>query len=562
MRRRDKSEISEPKKSRTPEQVATADAAAPTGGEAALVLSYSQLLDELHRAVDDQYARSPHLVVFEEFHMDDPERADLLSGKAAELFEQIRQQDPRDPLALHHLAVIHHGLGYRLHLDKTSAGGAAILHWKKGVEAWAELVRDDGFWDALRARWQRHRDKNPHDMLAQRLLQVDLNAFRRHIPNYILNLHVAIVREYFPTDLQVAKAHLGVILESGFEVAAIESARKRLFEDLVGNIQDMCKALKFAEARDRVERYLRIDGDHVAAICSALWICCAECKHLGVGGQEVERRLQLLQACEPHAAHRLLRQQAEHDLWAAESLRDFYLQGALAELHRGRGLKNNLRPRNAAFERALERSNQAVAFERCGQEARKLRGVIYWDGARGDIHSPDTDFGLARRLLDDGLANSPNDAELRAVNAEYYWNYGDERRFREELARAERCNEIDSSQDASRLIADLQECLQSGACLPREVRRLQHKALESLQAGNARQALTHLASIKRAYPNLTADAAFELCYLEIVCHLKLDQIPQAINTAMRARPHMGPNTPPEARELIDNLCRAAAQMGR
>ncbi|MCY2986344.1 MAG: hypothetical protein NTY19_00495 [Planctomycetota bacterium] len=455
MQRREKREISPRTKDRETKQT-EADGAGATAPGLSPAVPYATALDELHRAVDAQYARSPHLAVFEELQWDDPEHGDLLSLKAAELFEKIRREHPQDPLALHHLAVIYHGLGYRLQLAKQDLNSPAIVqHWRSGVQAWAALVGEQGFWELLRARWQLQADKNPSDLLTQRLLQVDLTAFRRHIPGHILKLHEGLVRD------------MGIILDSGFEPRVVKSVRKRLFESLaLKDVDGACGAFDFDTARCKAERYLQIDPQYVPALCAVLRVCCEQCKHLGISGETYERRLKLLAACAPHAEQPELIQQAENrESLPVDMLRAFYLEWAKADLHQAIYNASQQSRRNAAFERALERVHKAVAYERHGgQEARVLRGLIYWRGARDDINTRDSDMQLARRFLDDGLRRLPNDAELRTINAEYYWEYGDKQQFLLELAVAERCNQVDNSEDATKLIRELRDRAERGVC--------------------------------------------------------------------------------------------------
>ena len=556
MKRRDKSEIFERKKVRVP---SGATAAVPSEGAVAAspppLVPYDHLLDQLHRAVDDQYTRSPHLAVFEEFHLDDPERTDLLSLKAAELFDQIRQRDPRDPLALHHLAVIHHGTGYRLHLDKKEMAGEAIVHWKKGVQAWAELVRNDGFWDALRARWQRHRDKNPHDMLVQRLLQVDLAAFRRHIPLHILNLHAAIVCESFHGDLKVAQAHMGLLLGSEFDARAVESVRKRLFEDLVGNVDDMCKALQFAEARQKVERYIQIDSGYLPALRAAVQVCCAECKHLAAGRQNCDERLRRLASCQATASNPDLIARAQHDrdILTAETLMEFHFQWALAEIHRAEACgENQVAPRNACFERALPKAQQAVAFEYCGQQARQLLQELCFGAAMANAGAENGDLRVARRFLDAGRKAAPQEPRLAALGALCHFRDDDMDRFRQELKNAERYNEAANDSTAANLIAQLRQLAERGGA-QRELQRLFEKAGAAMRSHDFGGALACWTELERFVPELPDELVVVVYAQKAQCQFFTADWPGAKQSLRTARRRAGPGLSSEVRGLLDSL---------
>ena len=559
MKRLTKSEIESRKKPAVP----TATAADPRSEDAPSrpAVPYDVLLHDLGRAIDKQYARAPHLAVYEELGLDDPDRADPLNLRAAELFDAILQQNPEDTLALHHLAVIHHGMGFRLHMQQQDA----VVHWRKGIQAWARLVSNDGFWRELRARWQRQLEANADDILARQLLQVDLAAFRRRIPRNILRLHSSLLRDCLSSgpgaargriasDHGVACEHMHLILESQFDAAAIESERRYLFHELVGDVHPLCDAQNFSEARDKVELYLKIDPTYVPAVCAGLQICCLECKSLGANGENRERRLALLKSAEHLARHAELvrRAESDRDILANDSLRDFHLAYSQAELESGRDTTNDMVRRSSAFDRALTQAQRGVKYEHCGHRAHEMIGVVCFWGAIDDINTRGSDLKLARRMIDVGFTANPQDADLAAVNAYYYLRREDEKQFREALEKAEEMNSIANSSAATKIIAQLQEASRQDPA-SRGFQDVLKQAIQPMQRGQFDSALANLKQLEGIADNLDDEDAAWVYAFKAECLYKTERLSQAEAALRTAKRKAGPGPSADLRNKLAAL---------
>ena len=103
--------------------------------------TFEETLAVFTKSVADCRKRSPHLNAYAELKTEKPETADLLNLRAADLFEEICREMPEDPFALHHLAIIYHGLGYQFHLEGKAADEHVIEYWRRGLRSWARRSR-------------------------------------------------------------------------------------------------------------------------------------------------------------------------------------------------------------------------------------------------------------------------------------------------------------------------------------------------------------------------------------------------------------------------------------
>ena len=295
----------------------------------------SILLLDLAAALDVYSRDNPHVTAFETLEQSDGADA-VLSSSAAEVWEEVLKIDPGDHLALHHLAVIHHGRGYQLHL----AGGvkqlAAVASWRQALAAWESLLRHDEFWTELRAGWQRRdeqgRADKRRDMLAERLMLVDLGAFRRQLPGHLLSVQVSIFKDNYQSDPALAAQHVKLIRESGFEPKLINRLCDDLYATFVTATNELCAGFKFAEARQAVEGYLAVDPVHPAALRDMLQIAGQHYKRMKAEEPPVslEQQRRALEESQPWADKLAVHGDPAHSIFDAKSLRDYYL--AIADL--------------------------------------------------------------------------------------------------------------------------------------------------------------------------------------------------------------------------------------
>ncbi|MFV1964637.1 MAG: hypothetical protein ACC628_04385 [Pirellulaceae bacterium] len=550
MRRLSKSEVEQRKQRRQKQPAAKGPAPGKTPAKPDRpVVPFDQVVTLFKDSVVDYYAKVPHLRAFAQLRASDPASADLLNADAAALFEEVRQASPGDPIALHHLAIIHHGRGYQLHLADGKST-EAIRHWHNGVQAWAALVRNDAFWDRLSGRWRERWEASRNDMLVERLLRVDLKGFRRQIPGHLLGLHTAIVLESFQSEPAFAKEHMTIALKSDFETADIEAARQRVYTKLLGGIRRLCKAMKFAEARDLVNRYLTMDPDNPKALCDALVVCVAECKQEGVGDQKVAQRLRRF-AQEQTRASSLI-ERAKQDWSVAEALRDFYLQWADAEHDNGQSYGDVDSPaRWKAYREAMRHAKVAVGYERCGDAARRLLLQICWNASVACFNA-NADLDLVRDLVKDALLIDDADVGARAVNAYYYLRKQNDALFRQELKMAEDLNVVSGRPEVANLISQLKQAAEEDP-KTRQVAKLFKQANDALAGGMHHAALEHLRELEPYESDLSKEDACTLHLLKTVCYMNQGSICEAQSSYRRAASLLPAGANPDLRNLITKL---------
>lgn len=506
------------------------------------------------RDLDECRRSAPHLVAFAELKSDAAESSDLLSARAAELFEEIYRAHPDDPYVTHHLAILHHGRGFQLHLKKQGDSAEAIEFWQRGLQAWARLIKNDGFWNALSEQWTIRQQKYKNDMLVERLLRVDLGAFRRQIPNHLLNFHAAIAGEFCNTNPRLAAAHVQIMLQSGFDGDCIERARKRLHGSIVGDVDRACKELAFDRARQAVDSYLAIDPGYPHAICDALRICTSECEHLGTSEPEINKRIQLLQKAEPLANHGVLREAAKTEMFAAEALRNYHYCLACAHRDRADRLGNASSARKVQYyQEAQKHARTAVQWETCGQKARMCFRQVSINGAVADITLEGSSMAAARGLLDSAIQVNPNDPLLHALKGFYHLRKGDDASFKTELDKAERFNRTANDPEAAQMIANLKQAAESGGAAVQKINELVQNAVQAMQSRNFDRALSCLNEVEGHFKLLKPDDRCAVKWMQTQCHLLLGHAAQAKQCYRETRALMGPNTQPQLRNAIDEV---------
>jgi hypothetical protein len=357
-----------------------------------------------------------------------------------------------------------------------------------------------------------------------------------------------------------------IILDSTFDEQVVQAVRRRLFDSLVGNLDQLCQGQQFAEARAKADAFLQLDPQYVPALCAVLRVCSEECRQSKAGGQNYEQRVQRLSGCAKQAEHRELLKLAneQRDLLASEALRDFYLEWADAEFDRALANKDRPSVRDPAYLQALRRIEQAVVHERCGQRARTMRHSICVAGALADINTEDTKCQLARQLIDAGLKAEPQDPHLTAVQAGYFLRQGDVDRCRAELAKAEQYNETSNDPNAASLINNIREVAEQmhaarsgrGGGAPgaaAEVMRLLKQAGEAMEAGNYSRALDCWTQLEAHVPHLPDEAVVMVYAQKAQCQLLTGNLNSARQSYRQAVRRTGPGLPPNLRSLLQQL---------
>lgn len=502
-------------------------------------------LHEFHAAVEDYRKRSPHLRAYAKM-LEAAEEADRVLGPAAAgVWEEVLKAVPGDPLAEHHLAIIRHGTGYRLHADTPGRAKEAVEEWKRGMQHWARLVNNDAFWDALRQTWEARaaRAKAGADPIGEKLLKLDLRKVRAHLPRPLLALHAGFAEDCAASDAKLAKLHVAAIKESGFHPTAIEDARKRVYRSVAGDVVKLAADLNTDEAWTKLRRYLAIDADYPAALADALRICTDDCGRRQGDAAQLESILKMLREAEKWAEDPALVAAARTEFALAEARSDFYLAWTRLCANRGIDLCNKDKPDEGlklidqAFDRSQRCLNATTHPSPAGMDA------FHWvcrEGAISDL-SCNRDkgrFPLADRFLTAGLERLPDDPVLHAIRAKVYYWTGDESNFRRARERAEELNRRTPTPRANSHLSELKQYAARGMSWGR-IAPLISKADKALGNDQFSEALKHLAAAEKIDANI-----LDIHFYKFICHLQLGSHFTARQCLTRAEQLLGPDSDP------------------
>jgi hypothetical protein len=504
---------------------------------------FPEILTEFAACVDACRQRNPHVAAFGELKATDGSSPDYLSLRAAKKFEEIRARAPDDPFALHHLAVIYHGTAYQLHQNRQHASTEAVPFWRQALQAWAALVHHDAFWQTLRTRW---REAPGHDRLFERLLNADLDSARAQLPDYLLKIHVSIVEQCWEAEPEIAREHLKLIREAGFEPERTGRHLDGLYAGLVGDISQLLNDSRADDARNRLRAYLAIDPESARVRCDLLRVCVAECDPLSVRESTAQRKA-LLSAEEKHANHPAVLALAGSDLMAASQLCDYYYQWAMT--CNGQGLVTDQHDAEIGyFEEASRWAAKAMTFERCGQKARQLFLTACGNGAMGGLQGEANLWERARKLIDAGLAVAPEAPWLNALLALYHFRKNDRDRFRQQLQKAEQINSVEQNSEAASLLSNLRD-LRNGDGLD----DLLKKGFDALGAQRVYEAIGHFEKLIQRQDRLPDDILVMVFAGAARAHTMAGDLGTARAMYQQARSHVGPGTDPQIRKLLDTV---------
>jgi hypothetical protein len=512
---------------------------------------FAETLQRFLESVEEYHQQTPHLTAFSELQKAE-EAEKVLSGRAAELWEAVLRTSPDDPLALHHLAIIRHGTGYRMHLRRGAECRQAIEHWRRGVQAWARLMSNDAFWARLRRTWEERHSKAKHgDMVAERLLNVDLNAFRSQVPRHLLGLHASIAEDSVRSDPELAAGHMKIILESGFEAKFIDRTRRRVYESLVKDIDALWKDKDAPEALERVRAYLRIDPNYPRALADGLHVCKLEVDKWALDGSRESVLLRMFEEAKQWAEHPVVAGASDSEVSLANARADFYTSWATVlfqMFRRAMQAKDHSRALRHV-EQAFEQLQPAISVKRPTSKAREMLHVICVSGACAEInHKRDGGLRLADRLLTAALKLDPNDPDLRAVRAYYYYAKDDQAAFKRELSEAESLNARCPSDTATSLIQDLKQQAEQGESINR-IKELIDRAIAAANRSSFAEALRYLKEAEGIESDI-----FILHFLKAQCHM-LNQEPAKAAAALRRAEQLSDQAPPDMRSELANLRR-------
>jgi tetratricopeptide (TPR) repeat protein len=507
---------------------------------------YDELLRQFVASVEEYQHQSPHLDAYAALQAAGDTADAVLSLEAAALWEKVIDEHTGDHVAMHHLAIIYHGNGYRMHFEGGSGErAAAIDHWRRGLQAWAHLVRDDAFWEAMRATW---RDRK--DLMADSFRRLDLDAFRRQIPRHLLNLHAAIVASsaQSKSDGETARQHVRLILESGFEPDRVEAARRNLYERLVGDVERLCQTRKGEEAFDRVESYLAVDPDYPLALADGLRACAAVASPATFGGPSgFSRAQQALERGKKWATHQALELAAGSSLHIAAALRDYFLECGTLAFGRANAALDARKFAEAVphFQEAAAHLRRAVSFERSGDAARRcFRGVCIQATFCDINHNVDK---IGKALIDALIESWPYDPMGFAMLAYYHYRREEIPAARRHLETAKRLNLEAPDSEASKAIADLDPMIGQND----QVVRVNNLLRQASQAAATKRYFDALKLLQQA--ESIDSENYDVHWNKARYLLQLNKLPEAKVSFAKAKRLLPPNLPEHQRQAMNDL---------
>jgi len=248
---------------------------------------HTAALRKLASQLDDYAQEHPHLQPFAVLtEAKDEDR--ILSREAAAIWDEIAKSRPDDPLAWHHLAIIHHGRAYQNYDDLVRTHAQNFGDWSRAFHCWTKLVRHNAFWTYLKEQWEL-RSQQKGEMLAQRLIKIDLDEFRRQLPPHLIKVHETIIQDTWEKNASIARDHLQLILSSEMDVDLISRTRASLYSRKAGDVADQLTKFEFAKVRSAIEAYLHLDPTYIQALADRWSGTVAEKDRLGTFTQATAR---------------------------------------------------------------------------------------------------------------------------------------------------------------------------------------------------------------------------------------------------------------------------------
>lgn len=255
------------------------------------MVKFTKQLKELDKSLNAYADKHPHLRPYS-ILQSSAGVGSVFSKDAAALWQEILKANGDDDVARHHLAVICHGQAFHLLGSAESNHDKTIDFWKAALEHWRLLLDRNGFWDGLRENWLDRRENAKGDLLAEKLLEFDLDGFRRQVPAQLLQVHVRIIQNVHREHPEIARDHIQLIRESKFGDQEVTRALKKIYSQLVGSVESM----PVDDAKKQVEAFLKIEPENLQGLCDRLLLGLKESKECG--RIDRPRQTQIMQAGE------------------------------------------------------------------------------------------------------------------------------------------------------------------------------------------------------------------------------------------------------------------------
>lgn len=467
---------------------------------------YLNNLKELSTALDDYADQHPHVLPYALLEESKGESA-ILHEDAEKLWDEIAQRLPDDGLAQHHLAVMRHASAFRL-LKRDQHGPEARERWLAGLKHWKRVIDSEEFWNHLTKVWTERRDSEKGEKLAERLLSVDLQAFRRALPSQLLKVHVEIIQANISSQPEAARAHISLIRNSGFSEATVRDSLNLVYNMAVGARKNAAPE----QAAQAIEDYLEIDQGNIRALRDRLEVAIRACDDKQ---NSVQTRLSAMRAARARAD--LLKSKSgnsdpDRDR-SREVLRDFYVSWAETCFSEGVRLYNDDQSANALFRESCEKAGDACEFETSGMKARTL----YRKAVSHVAISSSEDPQASLRLVEKAIKRFPKDAANQVSLAQVRLAKGDVSGANSALTAAEKANSLGDQEVVAQIkeVRSKMEMINEFGSLATV--DLLIAAVNRMQKSEWRAAISKFESARRSQPRQN-ESTLKLLLLKRNCH--------------------------------------------
>lgn len=394
----------------------------------------------------EEYAREhPHVVPFSLLE-EATDEARILNPDAAILWQEIAQTMPDDGIAQHHLALIRHGMAFRS-LDLGQHDEESIANWKAGLHHWRTVLQNDDLWNHLTSIWTARRDSRKGEKLAERLLEVDLHAFRRALPEQLLAIHVQIIQDTIASSPDAAKAHIKLIRDSGFADREIRDAVNQVYKRTVGARKDGAPD----QAVAALDAYLSIDPHSTRALHDRLRVAIRICSDTSVGYDSSVAAMKAVQEQARTLKKLVEPNDVDYDR-SMDVLREYHLEWGRRCNQRALQMDDDTKA-NALYREAFRLVDQACDFERTGVSAKRL----LWTLADNMAFKCSDSTSQAARLLDEAIEKYPNQARLVLARARVRLYEGEFTRAIRDVEQAEQLNRLTMDPEVTKGITDIRQ---------------------------------------------------------------------------------------------------------
>ncbi len=186
-----------------------------------LVSSIKNILVELRKATGGHVIAYQQLVSKENANKIDR----IYSTVAEEEWLKVLQRDPKDWVALHHLAILYHARAFELEIEGKNK--EAIIYWNNAHRYWYDLFELGEPIDRF------HKKLKQLERYNQKDLDVKIHNLKENIKYDLVDIHRKLY-EIHNNQTEIADYHIKILINSPFKESSY--ILKRMYENKYGNI--------------------------------------------------------------------------------------------------------------------------------------------------------------------------------------------------------------------------------------------------------------------------------------------------------------------------------------